>query len=100
MDYLSAMKAGFQDELSQIEKVGGFLRAGRRPFKADTLLKKTVSKKADMVKMSTPHPESTLLKRHGKTLAIAGLGALGYDQARKAKRDWETGRAMRIQQGY
>lgn len=102
MDFLSALRAGFESELTSISltKSAGFLRSGRRPFKAATLLKRGPKvKKGAMVKLSTS-PSESLLMKHKKPIALAIGGALAYDQARKAKRDWETGRAMRIQQGY
>jgi hypothetical protein len=107
MDYLSAMKAGFEDELTNIcrmTKSAGFLRAGRRPFKASTLLQKGIqppkAKLGTMVKLSANEPPKGFLRRHGKTLGLLGLGMVAMDQAQKAKRDWELGRTMRLQQGY
>lgn len=100
MDYVSTVKAGFDSELS---KIAGFLRSGKRPFKATTLLSKTPSapkaKSAEMLKISAKTPASLKGKalRYG---AVAGLGMLGYDQAKKAKNDWQMGRQMRKQQGY
>lgn len=106
MSFLESMQDGFTDEIESIfkmTKTAGFLRAGRRPFKATSLINKNVTKKADMVKLSTKAPgvgKPGALRRHGKTLALVGLGALGMDQATKAKRDWEMGREMRRQQGF
>ncbi len=95
MDLLSVMRAGFRDEL---EKIAGFTRIGRRPMSAATLLKK---KNAEMMKVSNAAAKGKgLLKGKGKYLAVAGLGALGYDQAQKAKNDYLMGRQMRKQQGY
>lgn len=90
------MRAGFRDEL---EKIAGFTRIGRRPMSASTLLKR---KNAEMMKLSAgAATKGKLLKgKSGKYLAIAGLGALGYDQAQKAKNDWQMGRQMRKQQGF
>lgn len=95
MSYQDTMKKGMRDELT---KIAGYLRAGRRPFKASTLLKKT----GTMLKESAVDPGkvSKMKGGTGKYLAVAGLGALGYDQLRKAKRDYQTGRAMRLQNGY
>lgn len=98
MDLLSVMRAGFRDEL---EKIAGFTRIGRRPMSASTLLKK---KNAEIMKLSnaaaTAAKSKGLLKGKGKYVAVAGLGALGYDQAQKAKNDWQMGRQMRKQQGF
>jgi hypothetical protein len=106
MDYFSAMKAGFEDELVNIcrmTKSAGFLRAGRRPFKATTLLKKGIqppkSKLGTMVKLSANDPQKGFLRRHGKTLGLIGLGMLAMDQLQKAKKDWQLGRTIRLQQG-
>ncbi len=38
------------------------------------------------------------LRKAAPYLAAAGAGALGFQQIRKAGKDWETGRAMRLQQ--
>jgi hypothetical protein len=104
MDYFSAMKAGFEDELLSIcrmTKYAGFLRSGRRPFKATTLLHKSIQppkpKLATMVKLSSEAPKG-FLRRHGKSIGLLGLGMLAMDQVQKAKRDWELGRAIRLQQ--
>lgn len=95
MTFKEAVKSGFASELS---KIAGFLRAGRRPFKASTLLKKTpsapMSKGAEITKLSVD--KSKLLRRAG----WATVGALGYRQGKQAKEDYQTGRAMRRQQGY
>lgn len=91
MDLSTHLKNGLLDEL---EKIAGYSRIGKRPFKALTLLKKS-----NMTKLSTKVPSL----RGGsakKTLALMGLGAVSYDQLRKAHQDWRTGRAMRKQQGY
>lgn len=93
MTFEDAVKESFNKELT---KIAGFLRAGRRPFKAATLLKKTPG--GALNKVSSAGGKGKLLRRAG----LVGLGALGYDQGTKAKRDWQMGRAMRKQQqqGY
>src|SRR5688572_1780593 len=99
MDLLSVMKAGFEDELS---KIAGYVRIGKRPLKASTLLSRKV-KKGEITKLSAKVPKGSsgvLPKGSGKYLAVGGGMVLGYDQLRKAKRDWETGRAMRLQSNY
>ena len=40
----------------------------------------------------------TNLRKAAPYLAAAGAGAIGFQQARKSAKDWETGRAMRLQQ--
>lgn len=99
------MQDGFIDEIESIlkmTKTAGFLRSGRRPFKATSLINKNhLGKKSEMVKLSTKKPGAPgLLRRHGKAVALVGLGALGMDQAAKARQDWAMGREMRRQQGF
>ena len=94
MTFTEAIKNGMLDEL---EKIAGFSRIGKRPFKAVTLLKK-----GTMSKLSAKVPAKAV-KSGGKglkTLALLGTGAMGYDQLQKAHSDWRTGRAIRKGQPY
>lgn len=93
MTFEDTVKESFNKELT---KIAGFLRAGRRPFKASTLLGKTPGKSLNKISSAGPAGKGKLLRRAG----LVGLGALGYDQGSKAKNDWQMGRAMRKQQGY
>lgn len=110
--HLDPVLKSFHEEL---QKIAGFSRIGRRPMKVSTLLKKK-PKAAKMVKMSSAietvakgskNVKKALEETHVGELAkkykvplIAGGSIVAYDQLRKAKRDWETGRAMRLQSGY
>lgn len=87
MDYLSALRAGFSDELEKIAAV----RLGRPPFTAATMAKaKKLTKKGVLTKLSAPSK---------KTLALIGGSAVagGYvtHKGKQAVDDYRTGRAMR-----
>lgn len=92
MTRLDTMHAACLDEL---EKDAGFMRGGRRPLAAGTLLKK----EGEMVKRS----KKTIFEKRGARAFIAGVaaGAGGMHYIRKANEDRKIGKQIRIQQrGY
>lgn len=110
--HLDPVLKSFHEEL---QKIAGFSRIGRRPMKVSTLLKKkpkatkmvkmsnaieTVAKGGKEVKKAIEGTHAAALANKYKVPLIAGGSIVAYDQLRKAKRDWETGRAMRLQSGY
>lgn len=96
MEYLDAVRAAFDEELSNIlshTKEAGFLRAGRRPFKAETLIKKTGTMYKQAATAAQAKKGSKLL-RYG---VPAVGGAIIFDQAGKAIGDYKRGREYRRQ---
>lgn len=94
----------FKDELT---KIAGFSRIGRRPLRVSTLLRRSGGKPAGMVKMSAEGLAAKVgdkawefAKKHKKTIGTSAASIAGWELLRDAKRDWETGRMMRTQQGY
>lgn len=100
MDYLTAVRSAFDDELSNIMEqtklaMGGLSRVGRRPIAAANLLKRGSMVKVS--KASTPSPRKvSKLIRYG---VPAVGGAVAFDQISKALQDLKTGRMYRQQQG-
>lgn len=107
--------SALHNKKASVEKLAGFSRIGRRPMKVSTLLKKkpkatkmvkmsnaieTVAKGGKEVKKAIEGTHAAALANKYKVPLIAGGSIVAYDQLRKAKRDWETGRAMRLQSGY
>jgi hypothetical protein len=79
--------------LEELEKLAGFVRAGRRPLQAGTLLKK----EGEMVKRS----KKAIFEKTGARAFLAGIaaGAGGMHYIRKANEDRKMGKAVRLQQG-
>jgi hypothetical protein len=80
---------------AEVEKLAGFLRAGRRPISATKLLKK----EGEMVKRS----KKAVFEKVSAKAFLAGVaaGAGGLHLARKANEDRKMGKQLRIQQrGY
>ena len=73
-----------EDELT---KIAGYLRVGRRPFKAATLMAKKTLKLSDIIKHSS-----------APLVGSAVIGALGWEALRRANRDRKLGQAIRSQQ--
>lgn len=98
----NVMKAAFQDEL---EKIAGHARSGRRPLKASTLLDKEKDgagearkKLADLTKLSGLGDK---IMPDAKTLGLLAAGGYTYHTLRKARRRYEIGRQMEMQnQGF
>ncbi len=96
---LDIVKAAFRDELSKVAgSLQGHVRSGRRPLKADTLLKKEKAeakdnkkKIADLTKLSGKLDAAT-------TLGILGIGAYGMHRLNKMNRRYQMGRQMEMQQ--
>jgi len=94
--------SAFRDELDKIA-ASGFSRSGVRPYKADTLLKKT----GRFVKKQFMKKPGDLMKTGASTKQILTAGAAGAAAAlygeRKLKKvvdDYRTGREIRrAQQG-
>lgn len=106
MDY-NVIKAAFQDELQKIAgSLQGHVRSGRRPLKAETLLKnekdnteESRKKLADMIKTSTGTDKGLRLTPGSmKTLGLLAGGGYVYHTGRKMKRRYEAGRQMELQQ--
>lgn len=83
----------------------GHVRSGRRPLKADTLLRKetegskdTKKKIADLTKLSTKADVVSKLIPDAKTLGLLGIGAYGMHRLQKMNRRYQTGRQMEMQQ--
>lgn len=97
------MKAAFDDELQKIAgALQGHVRGGRRPMSATTLLdkekedtKETRKKVADLTKLSKTKESAAL---DAKTLGLLGIGMYGMHRLNKARRRYEMGRQMEMQQ--
>lgn len=110
MNSIDIMAAAFADEvekLASIKQAGMFsnimARLGRNRGVQTTVAK--VAPKAEQVAAQTAQQATkttaenpSMLRRAAPYLAAAGGGAIGFQQLRKAGKDWETGRAMRLQQ--
>ncbi len=95
------MKAAFEDELQKIAgALQGHVRAGRRPMKAETLLRKekedtkdTRKKIADLTKLSNKGSANM-----AATLGLLGIGAYGMHRLQTMNRRYQMGRQMEMQQ--
>lgn len=110
MNSIEIMAAAFADELEKlasIKEAGVFsnvmARLGRNRGVQATVAK--VAPKAEQAVAQTAQKATntaaenpSMLRRAAPYLAAAGAGAIGFQQLRKASKDWETGRAMRLQQ--
>lgn len=105
MDYVTRMKAAFNDELEKISgALQGHVRSGRRPLKVETLLDKekqdtkAVRKKvADLTKVSAEGGIKSSLNK-AQVLGMLGIGAYGMHRAQKIRRRYEMGRQLEMQQ--
>lgn len=105
MDYVTQMKAAFDDELAKIAgALQGHVRSGRRPLKVDTLLDKersetkdTRKKVADLTKVSAEGGLKAGLSK-AQVIGMLGIGAYGMHRAQKINRRYQMGRQLEMQQ--
>lgn len=83
----------------------GHVRSGRRPLKADTLLKREKEsskddkkKIADLTKLSNKADVVAKLIPDAKTLGLLGIGAYGMHRLQKMNRRYQMGRQVEMQQ--
>lgn len=92
------MKKALHDELDKI--ASAHVRSGRRPLKASTLL--TKEKETDHSKKLADMTKVAINKLDAKTLGVAAVGAYGLHSVQKAKRRYDLGKQVEMQQkgGY
>lgn len=107
---INIMADAFADELQKlagVKKAGLFARGGKAISGAlgnsasnvNRLPTQAVqSAAAEAPSVMSQVTRSPALRKATPYIAAAGAGALGFQQLRKGFKDWETGRAMRLQQ--
>lgn len=115
MNTIEIMAAAFADELEKLASVkeaGMFSSVGNWMAQKGATAAPAAGQAAQAAGQVAGHVTPTVaqagaqaatknpsaLRKAAPYLAAAGAGAIGFQQLRKASKDWETGRAMRLQQ--